>query len=204
MAGKENKVQFNLKNVHYAVMTATGETPAWSAPVAVPGAVSLSLDPQGEVSPFYADGIVYYQSAGNNGYSGDLTMARFPDQMLQDVWKFELNATDKVLMENVNVEQASFALLFQIDGDADNQYYCLYNCTATRPGIGSTTNTESKEPQTQSSSISAAPMEDGKVMARTTSQTPENVKTAWFTKVYEKTDAEAAGLEQTSVDLQKA
>lgn len=191
MAGKENKVQFNLKNVHYAVMTATGETPAWSAPVAVPGAVSLSLDPQGEVSPFYADGIVYYQSAGNNGYSGDLTMARFPDQMMQDVWKFELNATDKVLIENVNVEQASFALLFQIDGDADNQYYCLYNCTGTRPPIASQTNEDTKEPQTQASTISAAPLENGNVMARTTAETTEEVKAQWFQKVYEPAAAAA-------------
>lgn len=191
MAGKENKVQFNLKNVHYAIMTATGDTPAWSAPVAVPGAVSLSMDPQGEVSPFYADGIVYYQSAGNNGYSGDLTMARFPDQMMQDVWKFELNATDKVLIENVNVEQASFALLFQIDGDADNQYYCLYNCTGTRPPIASQTNEDTKEPQTQASTISAAPLENGNVMARTTAETTEEVKAQWFQKVYEPAAAAA-------------
>lgn len=191
MAGKENKVQFNLKNVHYAVMTTTGASPAWSTPVAVPGAVSLSLDPQGEVSPFYADGIVYYQSAGNNGYSGDLTMARFPDQMMQDVWKFELNSTDKVLIENVNVEQASFALLFQIDGDADNQYYCLYNCTGTRPPIASQTNEDTKEPQTQASTISAVALENGNVMARTTAETTEEVKAQWFQKVYEPASAAA-------------
>ena len=188
---KASKVQFNLKNVHYAVMTTTGASPAWSTPVAVPGAVSLSLDPQGEVSPFYADGIVYYQSAGNNGYSGDLTMARFPDQMMQDVWKFELNSTDKVLIENVNVEQASFALLFQIDGDADNQYYCLYNCTGTRPPIASQTNEDTKDPQTQASTISAVALENGNVMARTTAETTEEVKAQWFRKVYEPASAAA-------------
>lgn len=191
MAGKENKVQFNLKNVHYAVMTTTGDTPAWSTPVKVPGAVSLSLDPQGEVSQFYADGIVYYQSAGNNGYSGDLTMARFPDQMLQEVWKYNLNETDKVLVENINVEQVPFALLFQIDGDADNQYYCLYNCSGTRPPIASQTNENTKTPQTQASTISAAPLENGNVLARTTSETSSAVKEQWFKKVYEPT-AQAA------------
>lgn len=191
MAGKENKVQFNLKNVHYAVMTTTGDTPAWSTPVKVPGAVSLSLDPQGEVSQFYADGIVYYQSAGNNGYSGDLTMARFPDQMLQEVWKYNLNETDKVLVENINVEQVPFALLFQIDGDADNQYYCLYNCSGTRPPIASKTNENTKTPQTQASTISAAPLENGNVLARTTSETSSAVKEQWFKKVYEPT-AQAA------------
>lgn len=187
MAGKENKVQFNLKNVHYAVMTTTGSSPAWSTPVAVPGAVTLSLDPQGEVTPFYADGITYYQSVGNNGYSGDLEMARFPDQMRIDVWKFNQVETDNVLIESVNVEPAAFALLFQIDGDVDEEYYCLYNCSGTRPGVGSTTNTDTKEPQTQTSTISAVALEDGNVMARTTASTPSSVKAAWFTKVYEPT-----------------
>lgn len=81
----KNKVQFNLKNVHYAPMTDT-TTPAWDTPVPVPGAVSLALEQQGSVSPFHADGIVYYQSASNSGYSGDLEMALFPDQMLEDIW----------------------------------------------------------------------------------------------------------------------
>ena len=120
MATNENKVQFNIKNVHYAVMTADGETPTWENPVPVPGAVNLSLEASGEITPFYADGVVYYKSSSNNGYEGDLEMARFIDKMLQDVWGYVLNATDKTIIENVSVEPKSFALLFQIDGDADN------------------------------------------------------------------------------------
>ena len=86
----ENKVQFNLKNVHYALLTETiteGTVGySWAVPVRVPGAVNLSLEAQGEITPFYADGIVYYQTVANNGYSGDLEMARFIDQMMKDVW----------------------------------------------------------------------------------------------------------------------
>lgn len=122
----KNKVQFNLKNVHYAPMTDT-TTPAWDTPVPVPGAVSLALEQQGSVSPFHADGIVYYQSASNSGYSGDLEMALFPDQMLEDIWGMTLTDTDNVLIENANVQAKSFALLFQIDGDATQQFYLLYN-----------------------------------------------------------------------------
>lgn len=183
----ENKVQFDLKNVHYAVMIAAGDTPAWSTPVHVPGAVTLTLDPQGDVTPFYADGIVYYQSVANNGYSGDLELARIPEQMMKDVWGFLEEETDHVLIENSSVEPKQFALLYQIDGDKDDQLYCLYNCSGTRPGIGSKTNTENKEPQTQSSKISAVPLENGNILARTTSGTPDETKKAWFTKVYEKT-----------------
>ena len=186
MEKSENKVQFNLKNVHYAMFSTEGETPSWSAPVAVPGAVSLSLEQQGELTKFYADGIVYWQSSSNNGYEGDLEMARFPDKMRQDVWGEELVATDNVLIENANVQPKSFALLFQIDGDQTNNLYCLYNCNATRPSVAGSTTNETKEPQTATCTISAVPLANGNVKACTTATTTDEVRNNWFKKVYEK------------------
>ena len=184
----ENKVQFNLKNVHYAVLTETktgGTTSySWGTPVAVPGAVNLNLEQQGEITKFYADGIVYYQSPVNNGYEGDLEMARIVDKMLQDVWGMTLGTTSKVLTENANTEAKAFALLFQIDGDADEDCYVLYNCTGTRPAIAAKTKEDTKEPQTQSSTISAAPLGNGNVMARTTSETSAATKSGWFSEVF--------------------
>lgn len=183
-----NKVQFNLKKVHYAVLTetltASGITYSWGTPVAVPGAVNLSLEAQGDMNPFYADGIVYYLSVANNGYEGDLEMAKIPDAMLKDIWGLTLGSTSKVLTENAKVEPKQFALLFQIDGDADSECYCLYNCRATRPAISSQTNEDSKEPRTATINLSAIPLESGDVFARTTSETPTATKSAWFTSVY--------------------
>ncbi len=182
----KNRVEFNLKNVHYAVLKiAEDGSISWDVPVAVPGAVTLTLDPQGGVEPFYADGVVFYQSVANDGYSGDLEVARIHDQMLQDIWKFEIDANN-VIIENANQEPNAFALLYQIDGDANNDYYCLYNCTGTRPGIGGTTNAGKKTPQTKKSTISAVPLANGRVMARTTSDTTEAVKNNWFKEVYQK------------------
>lgn len=196
MSKKENKVQFNLKNVHYAVLTEEGDSPVWATPVHVPGAVTLTMDAQGEVKPFYADGIVYYRSVSNDGYAGDLEMARYPDQMLKDVWGMTINETDKVLKENANIEPKAFALLYQIDGDVDNQHYCLYNCIGTRPGIGGETKTSTKEPKTNSSSITASPLENGDVMARTTYESPDEVRNNWFKSVYQ----ESAAVAETNVE----
>lgn len=193
----ENKVQFNLKNVHYAILKESNEAGkvsySWETPVPVPGAVTLTLDPAGDVTPFYADGVVYYKSISNQGYSGSLEMARFPDQMMQDVWGFTKGSTSMVLTESANVNPKDFALLYQIDGDVGNQYYVLYNCAGTRPGVGSTTATASKEPQTQSTELTAAALLDGRVMARTTAETPQDVRAGWFASVYEESEEPAAG-----------
>lgn len=186
----ENKVRFNLKNVHYSVVTETVSTTgvisySFATPVAIKGAVSLDLAQEGEASPFYADGIVFYNSVSNNGYSGTLEMARFSDKMMQEVWGDTLGSTSKVLTENATTNPKAFALLYQIDGDADEEYYCLYNVSGTRPNIGSKTNEDTKEPQTQSSDITAIPLADGRVLARTTADTPSATKSAWFTTVFQ-------------------
>ena len=178
-----NKVKFNLKNVHYALLTLTGSTPSYGTPVAVPGAVSLSLDANGEPENFYADGLVYYVINNNMGYDGDLELAMIPESFRTDVLKETLDANG-VLVENSESSLAAFALLFEFDGDQKHIRHVLYNCAASRPGIEGKTNEESKEVQTETLAIKASPLPDGTVKAKTGDTTDTATYTAWFDAVY--------------------
>lgn len=201
-----NKVQFGLKNVHYALLDLSGNAPLFGAPVAIPGAVTLTMDEaSGGVQKFYADNMVYWRGVSTgSGYSGSLEVAKFPEQMLRDVWGMSLNADDGVLVENANVEPKPFALLYQIDGDQRAEYYVLYNCMGTRPGVGSTTRTDTTTPTTQTSNISCDPLPDGDVMGSTRPGTAPTIKAGWFSSVYKPANTTLSALSVGGLTLSPA
>ncbi len=183
-----NKVKYNLKNVHAAKLTETvigGETQySYADPKAIPGAVSISLDAEGDTSPFYADGIVYFRSVANNGYSGDLEMALIPEWFRTEILQEELDSNGVLVEKNNHTESVKFALLFEFDGDARSIRHVMYNCTASRPSIESETKEESIEPGTETLSLTADPREDGLVKSRTGDSTSAETYANWYKSVY--------------------
>lgn len=179
------KVKYNLKNVHIAPRNETGSAVTFETPIACPGAKSISLEAQGEISKFYADGVVYWQMASNNGYEGDLEMALLSDDIRKQILA-EVEDTKKVIFEDANALPKSFALLFEISTDEKGHRFCFYNCTATRPSTESETTEDTIEPGTETMTISCAPESDGIVRARTTQETDDTVYDGWFDAVYVK------------------
>lgn len=185
----ENKVKYGLKNVYYAIATIAADGSAtYDTPVKFPGAVSLSLDAQGENTPFYADNIVYFVGSSNTGYEGDLEMARITDSFRTDVLG-ETADTKNVLVERVDTPVVHFALLFQFEGDQKAVKHVLYNCTATRPTIGSATKEDTVEPETETVTITATSiysetLQSDIVKARSNKDTDDTTYNAWFNTVY--------------------
>jgi len=182
----KNKVKFGLKNVHYALLTVSEEgAVSFGAPVPIPGAVSMSLSPQGETETFYADDIAYYVSTANNGYQGDLEIALLPDSFRTDVLREVEDKTDHVLVEKSTAEPQPFALLYQFTGDQQASLRVLYNCAAARPSEASSTIKNTKTPTTDTLSLTASPLANGNIKAKTTADTPDEIKKNWFKSVWQ-------------------
>ena len=188
MAGEtKNKVKFGLSNVHIAKITEQDGEITYGTPFAMPGAVSLTADPEGDTTPFYADNIKYYIAVANNGYTGDLEIAMTPEEFLTQILGQEKD-TNGALFESSDDVNARFALMGEIEGDAKKRRFVYYDCTATRPSAEMNTIEESKEPQTDTISITMAARSSDNVIKAVIEPSEENqeVYDTFFTKVYEK------------------
>ena len=129
MATKKNKVKFGLKNCHYALVTLADDgTATFGTPVAMPGAVSLSLDAEGQI------GAVKYE-----GKDHDVTSFKYLYQSIIGIYlkdeyvpvegeKAEEYLRVKIYTETNSPEivfyrVSSSKCYFTIDGQGS--YYCL-------------------------------------------------------------------------------
>lgn len=185
-----NKVKYGLSNVYYSVVTETlttgGDyTYSYATPVAIKGAVNLSLNQSGDQTVFRADNLDYFVTYSNNGYEGDLEVALIPDSFLKDVMQYQLD-TNQVLYEANDKVPKAFALLFQFEGDQNARRHVLYNCKASRPRVASQTTDTTITPVTETLSIKAsARLNDGVVKASTKLDDTSSAQyTGWFSSVY--------------------
>lgn len=151
-----NKIKYGIKNATLFPATIAADGSAtYGEAIPVPGSVSLSLDQQGETSPFYADNIVYYTSVANNGYEGDWEVAKIPDAVLTAILGYISDQTTGLLIEDAGAAVVHFAFAFQFEGDAHARRHVLYNCTMNRPSVSGSTKEENIEPQTETVTITA-------------------------------------------------
>lgn len=182
-----NKVKYGLEDVHVATFTIdnSGEY-VYDTPVAVPGAVNLSLDPVGDSNDFYADDLIYFNSVANQGYEGSLELAMITDYIRTAILG-ETTDANGALVEDANVTPKGFALGFKIKGDAKDRKFWYYNCSLTRPSNNAQTTETSIEPQTDTLNIKAMPRLSDKKVKSLLEKSDDNtaVYNSFFESVYE-------------------
>ena len=182
------KVKYGLKNCYYALATIGADgTATYGSPVRLPGAVSLTMDPAGEQTNFYADDSVYFSVGGANGYTGTLEIAMIPDA-------FRENCLGEVKQDGVYIETGvgssqAFALLFEFQSDENAIKHVLYNVTASRPSITGQTKGETVEVQTDTLNLTAstvfnAALNKDIVKARVADDQAA-AYSSWYTTVYQ-------------------
>ena len=184
-----NKITYGLSNVHVWPITATASdgTPTYGSIIVVPGAKEVTLSAEGETVKFYADNIIYWTAAANNGYSGDLTIADVPAEFAENILK-EIRDVNGVMVEDASSTGAEFAMAFEFEGDVNKRRHVFYRCTAGRPDVASSTKEENIEPNTSQLSITAMPRLDNHYVKATVEDTTSTAYDSWYgTAPYEPT-----------------
>lgn len=154
------------------------------------GLMSMEMQPEGEVNKIRADGIDYIIYMSNNGYTGTLNFVQISDEFKVDNLAERKDVMTGIQYEDADSTPTPFALMGEFKGDSEGIRWIYYNCTAARPNMAGDNKENQKEPDTESLSITVAPLPvtiDGKdvniVKGGITKSINAETYNKWFTKV---------------------
>ncbi len=147
-----NKVEFGISELHFCTYEDNNGTVTLGTPFAEPGAVSLTLEPQGDSVNFYADNVAYWARINDNGFTGTLTVAKFSDTFKKSLLGY-VELDDGGIAQLKGVNKPSVCLMFESDGDADQRRGILYNVTLGNINRSYNTETDTVEVDTESIEI---------------------------------------------------
>lgn len=185
-----DKVLFGFKNVVYSKITETNGAITYGTPKKFAdegaGGVSIALSPRGESFEKYADDVLWFGSAVNQGYEGDLVMTKLTDDFKKDIMGYTED-TNGALIEKADTTFANFALGFEIQGNENPTRMWFYYCTATRPNIEANTKEASMATNDKTLTITASPRPTDEKVQVSLTRTTENTTAfnGFFTEVYE-------------------
>lgn len=180
----ENKIKFGLKNVYRAAITDNNGSITYGTPVAIPGAVTLTLKSVFETADIPADDDPEYAKLiQNKGYDGDIEFVNFRDIDRVGVLGSTIDSNG-CLVESEDDQPIPQAIMFEFDGDKKATRHILYNCYITKPDIDGASKGDKLDNKSDKLTIKARPSKDLRIVKyKTTDTTPTNVYNAWFTSV---------------------
>ena len=147
---KKDKVRFGLSKIHFIEYELDENGKArWGASESfhLPGAVKMSYDAEtGEVK-FRADNTDYYVNYSDNGGTGELEMALFPDSFKTRFLNYIPTAKGGVAQVK-NKNKKRVAMMFQGEGDETGNRGIFYNVALGSISREHSTTEETTEPVT--------------------------------------------------------
>ena len=146
------KVEYGLKNVHYAVYdSTTGTYGSWKN---IPGAVSMTADADTTQNDFYADDAVYAVISASAKETGTVEFACITPEMYTDLFGYS-NGDGGLTYQETAPVSVTVALGYEVSGNEGKKRGVRYNVTFTSPSQASNTMTESTNPDTVSVNYTA-------------------------------------------------
>jgi phi13 family phage major tail protein len=144
-----DKIRYGISNVHIGLYTVAADgTVTMGTPMHIPGAVSMSMDPESEENVFYADNTAYYTGYSDNGYTGELVMALFPDAFLTTFMNY-VELADGGIAQIKGGSKPSVYIAFQGEGDQEGRRGILYNVSLGSIQQEHNTKEDTVEPDTE-------------------------------------------------------
>ncbi len=143
-----NKVLFGVSNLHVGeYIVATDGTVTLGTPFALPGTVNISMEPESEENKFYADNVVYWSAYSDNGYSGEIENAFFPDAFKTRFMNYKTLANGGIAQIKGEPNKKVY-MIFQVEGDEKARRGIFYNVTLGQITREYSTTEDSIEPAT--------------------------------------------------------
>lgn len=148
-----NIVEFGISDLYIGTYSVgAGGTVTLGTPYHQAGAVSLSVEPQEESNEFYADNVIYWSGYSNNGFSGELEVARFDTDAKKKFFGYRTTATSGIAQVKTSTKPKVF-IAFETQGDAEARRVIMYNVALGNINREFSTITENKEPVTETCDI---------------------------------------------------
>ena len=190
-------LSYGINKMYYAVRSTTEQGGyTYGNPVRLRGARQITINAEGTNEKFYADNFPYYVApAVNGGYTGTLTLAKVPSSFRVDVLG-EVVDDNGMQVEIADATSKSFALMYEVEGDADQKRYVFFNCTAQRIAAGANTKSDSTSPDTQDLEFTAIGKDftlagQTKNIVQGSASTSDTAFDGWYTTVPVPTKASA-------------
>lgn len=148
-----NKVEFGISQLHVGTYEDDGNgTITLGTPYHQPGAVSFAPEEQNEQNIFYADNIPYWSGYSGGSIEGDLEVAKFSEDFKKKFLGYK-ELTNGGLAVVKNAAKPNVYIAFQVEGDKEQRRVIMYNCSLGAIQREYNTIEESKEPATETLSI---------------------------------------------------